>query len=91
MKSRLHLLIHGNVQGVFFRANTQSEAGRLGITGWVRNLGDGSVEVMAEGDESALRALLAWCKIGPAGAGVESVTEEWLPADGQFRDFRVVR
>ena len=91
MNSRLHLLIYGNVQGVFFRANAQSQAKTLGLTGWVRNVGDGSVEVMAEGDPQRLRKLAEWCKKGPGGAEVESVKETWGLASGEFPDFEVIR
>ena len=91
MNARLHLIIHGDVQGVFFRAGTQVEAKRLGLSGWVRNLPDGSVETVAEGDRNALSLFLDWCSHGPAGAGVTEVEKEWLKAKGEFRDFRVVR
>lgn len=91
MDSRLHILIYGDVQGVFFRANTQSQANRLGLTGWVRNVEDGSVEVLAEGRAEKLEQLLEWCRHGPAGASVDDVKEEWGAADGSFRDFRVIR
>lgn len=89
MNARLHVLIHGDVHGVFFRAGTQSEARKLGLVGWVRNVPDGAVEVMAEGERPALEKLLGWCSHGPAGASVSKTEHEWLEAKGEFRDFRV--
>ena len=88
--ARLHILVSGDVQGVFFRAGTQGEARKLGVVGWVRNVpaGDG-VEVMAEGERSALEKLLEWCSHGPAGASVSKTEHEWLDSTGEFRDFRV--
>jgi acylphosphatase len=89
MVRRVQLRIYGIVQGVFFRASTRDEAARLGLGGWVRNCPDGSVEVLAEGDEAALRALAAWCHEGPSGARVERVEEEWGTGTGEHRGFRV--
>lgn len=88
---RIRILIFGDVQGVFFRAGAQSEATRLGLVGWVRNLPEGSVEVVAEGEHDALKKLLEWCSHGPAGAGVSRVEEEWLPQSGEFRGFTIIR
>jgi acylphosphatase len=63
---RLTLKIHGQVQGVFFRAVTQEKARELGLTGWVKNAPDGTVEVVAEGEESDLRKLEEFCQKGPS-------------------------
>jgi len=87
---RLHIRISGDVQGVFFRAGAQSEALRLGLRGFVRNLPDGSVEVVAEGEEGALKRMLAWCMRGPKGASVSDVESEMLEASGEFSGFRIV-
>lgn len=65
--------VHGRVQGVGFRYATHREARRLSVTGWVRNRGDGTVEVYAEGSEEAVRALESWLGSGPPGARVTSV------------------
>lgn len=86
---RLHLLISGRVQGVFFRAHTQEVASRLELKGWVRNTMDGSVEVLAEGDSDKLQKLLNWCKKGPSMAFVKSITESWSKATGEFADFKI--
>lgn len=72
----LRCCISGRVQGVFFRASTQREALRLGLTGYARNLADGSVEVLACGEASALAALQAWLHTGPPASRVEAVACE---------------
>ncbi len=89
MAVRLHLRIYGDVQGVFFRANTRTVADRLGISGWVRNLPDGSVEVLAEGKREMLEELLEWCKHGPVSATVERVEEKWVEGKKEFIGFEV--
>jgi acylphosphatase len=73
------IIVHGMVQGVFFRASTRDEARRLGLAGWVRNLPDGSVEVLAEGRPEDVERLAAWCRRGPPAARVDNVTV--LPAE----------
>ncbi len=85
---QVHLIIQGRVQGVFFRASTQREARRLGVSGWVRNRPDGGVETVAEGDEEVLRELIAWSHRGPSAARVDSVEVRWRTYSGQFQDFR---
>ena len=89
MVTRLHLKIYGDVQGVFFRANTQSAASKIGVSGWVRNLPDGSVEVLAEGEKEKLEKLLRWCRHGPASATVERIEEGWSEGKKEFSDFEV--
>jgi acylphosphatase len=91
MEARLHLIIYGDVQGVFFRAGAKGEAVRLGLKGWVRNLPDGSVEAMAEGERNALSKFLAWCSHGPAGADVKEIEKEWMETKGDLRGFSIVR
>jgi acylphosphatase len=70
---RVRVLVRGRVQGVFFRAETQTRAESLGVAGSVRNLPDGSVEAVFEGDAERVESLVDWCRRGPAGASVESV------------------
>jgi acylphosphatase len=90
MLSRLHIRIFGDVQGVFFRAGVQDQAGEIrGINGWVRNLEDSSVEVMVEGEKQKLVQLLDWCMHGPAGASVEKIEKEWLKYKGEFSEFSI--
>ena len=69
----MHLTISGRVQGVYFRQSTRTEALAHGISGWVRNRSDGTVEIVAEGSESALEKLVAWCAVGPEMAIVDSI------------------
>lgn len=90
MDARLHVLVYGDVQGVFFRAGTVSEARRIGgISGWVRNRPDGAVEVVAEGGRDALEKLLEWCSHGPSGASVSQIKNEWGHPTGEFTGFSV--
>jgi acylphosphatase len=84
---RVHLTIHGLVQGVAFRAYTEDEARRLGVKGWVRNLPDGRVEAEAEGERSAVEALVAWCRHGPPAARVEGVQATWGTYRGDLGAF----
>jgi acylphosphatase len=73
MKQAIHLKISGTVQGVFFRQSTLQKARGLGITGWVRNCGDGTVELVAEGEEESLADFIRWCHHGPQHAAVSAV------------------
>jgi acylphosphatase len=86
---RLHAYVSGTVQGVSFRYYTLQEARQLGVTGFVRNLPDGRVEVKAEGDQAALEALLKFLHRGSPGASVRKVDVEWLEADGSFTAFNI--
>ena len=90
MKARVHILVSGRVQGVFFRDHTRRWAASLGLTGWVKNLWDGRVEVLAEGERSSLEALIARLKEGPPAASVEHVTLTWEDFRDEFCDFQVV-
>ena len=88
--ARLRALVHGRVQGVFFRHFTSSHAERLGLVGWVRNVSDGAtVELIAEGARPALDELLAAVRQGPPGAYVAKVDVEWDAATGELTTFRV--
>jgi acylphosphatase len=87
--ARLHLWVSGRVQGVFFRGAAVAEARTLALTGWVRNLIDGRVEIVAEGRRSALSALRAWAYQGPPAARVTRVEDEWAPFRGEFGAFDV--
>jgi len=84
---RVRLVIEGRVQGVFFRASTRSTAASLGVVGWVRNLPDGSVEAVAEGDGDRVKRLVDWCRKGPSGAFVTAVHVERQTATGEFKSF----
>jgi acylphosphatase len=87
MKRRVRLQISGVVQGVSFRWSMEREARRLGVSGWVRNRRDGSVESVAEGDEAILKELIEWAHEGPPGARVTNVESEWSDATGEFSRF----
>jgi acylphosphatase len=87
--ARIHLLIGGRVQGVGFRFAAWDEAAALGLRGWVRNLGGGEVEIVAEGRKDSLRVLAAWANQGPRAARVSRVHEEWEAYRAEFNDFRV--
>ncbi len=89
MKERAHILVSGRVQGVFFRDHTRRWAASLGLTGWVRNLWDGRVEVLAEGEKENLEALIARLKQGPPSASVENVAVTWEDFRDEFSDFRI--
>ncbi len=89
MIQRARLRITGRVQGVWYRAATQREASRLGVNGWVRNLPDGGVEALLEGEPDAVRMLVAWCRVGPPGARVLDVVETREPAVGDLVGFRI--
>ncbi|GAA4826621.1 acylphosphatase [Actinomycetospora corticicola] len=84
--SARHLVVHGTVQGVFFRATAEQEAARLGVSGWVRNRSDGTVEMVAEGDDPAVDALVRWAHEGPARAEVTGVDVTEREPEG-FRGF----
>jgi len=89
MQRRAHLFISGRVQGIFYRANAHDAARRLGLTGWVRNLPDGRVEAVVEGEEGKIKELIAWCHQGPPRAVVRSVEVEWEDYQGEFTDFEI--
>jgi len=74
---RVHLYITGKVQGVFYRASAARVANGWGLSGWVRNLPDGRVELMAEGDRPQVEALILWCREGPPDAQVKGVEVQW--------------
>jgi len=86
---RAHVFIYGRVQGVFFRSETRHEAKKRHVRGWVRNLPDGRVEAVFEGEENNVRELLEFCKCGPPGAAVRKVEVNWEPYTGEFSDFEI--
>ena len=86
---RAHVWVSGRVQMVFFRATTQQVATDQGLAGWVRNLPDGRVEAVFEGEPAAVRALVAWCANGPPRARVEHVETVWEAPQGEPPGFQV--
>ena len=87
--SRLHAIVHGRVQGVSFRYYTQKRAQELGLTGYVRNVWDGTVEVVAEGERAETEGLLAFLRVGPRAAFVTAVDVRWPLPTGEFSRFEV--
>lgn len=83
MRARAHLYVSGHVQGVFFRESARRIAQALGLDGWVRNLPDGRVEAVFEGEQSAVERALAWCHHGPPDAHVAHVDTHWEPPAGE--------
>lgn len=90
-RERRHLFVSGKVQGVFFRDSAQTEACRLNITGFVRNLSDGRVEMAIEGDVDPLNRFIAWCREGPPSARVDHVEVLEEPYRGEFQAFTIQR
>ena len=88
MKKTMHCFVSGRVQGVFFRATTREQAQLFGLTGWVCNLPDGRVEVMASGDDQQLRELKEWLKHGPANARVTDLKTEEVEYQ-EFNSFSI--
>ena len=89
MKARAHMWISGKVQGVFYRDNARRWASSMGLSGWVRNLLDGCVEVLVEGEKDSIENLERKLKKGPPLSRVEDVRTEWEDYKGEFLDFRI--
>lgn len=79
---RLHLIISGHVQGVFFRSKTKARARAIQVNGWCKNNSDGTFEAVFEGEEDKLKTLLKWCTKGPEGAQVTNIEEHWEEEEG---------
>ncbi len=88
-KKRVHIIVLGKVQGVFYRASTKDTADNLGLGGIVRNKPDGTVEVIAEGDEGQLQKLIDWCHIGPDRSIVRGVEVDWSPYAAEVQEFNI--
>ncbi|MFH1200889.1 MAG: acylphosphatase [bacterium] len=87
MQKQINLKIHGKVQGVFFRDTSRAEAKELNLCGWAKNQTDGTVEIVAEGDDKDLRKFIEWCKYGPDHAEVEKVDVKWTKLTGELDGF----
>ncbi len=88
-KVRAHVFVSGRVQGVFFRSETADLATEVGVAGWVRNLPDGRVEAVFEGDKPKVESMISFCKAGPSGAHVTGLDLKWELFKGEFKSFRV--
>ena len=86
---RVHLVIEGTVQGVFYRASARDKADSLGLTGYVMNLPDGSVEAVAEGKTDSIDEFIAWCRTGPPNARVSDVKITFSSFIGEFPNFHI--
>ena len=86
---KAHLFISGRVQGVFYRAFTRDMATHLRLKGWVRNLPDGNVEAVFEGDRNAIELAIKECSSGPPGARVDNIDVEWGERAGDINDFQI--
>lgn len=84
---RTRIFISGRVQGVFFRQNTRKKVRELGITGWVKNLANGRVEVLMEGEKDKVENLIEWLRKGPIIARVDGIEVFWEEYKGEFNDF----
>lgn len=84
-----HIWVSGKVQGVFFRAHTEDKANSLGLSGWVRNLPDGRVEILAQGQKDKVDELIKWCHKGPPYARVSNVKVEWEEPKQDFKGFHI--
>ena len=89
-EKQAHVWVTGRVQGVFFRAHTRDEARKLGLKGWVRNVPDGRVEAVFQGDPGAIEAAIDWCRTGPPFASVMEVEVTWEPVSA-YQDIFEVR
>ena len=85
----MHLFISGKVQGVYFRQNARIVSSRHKVTGWVRNLKDGRVELILEGNEIDVGEVIEWCHVGPAKAIVDDVDIKYQKYIGEFQEFKV--
>jgi len=87
MNARAHIVIRGRVQGVFYRSFTQGVARSLGLSGWVRNMHDGSVEAVFEGEKKKIEEGIRQLRQGPPYARVDDLETEWQPFSGEFAGF----
>ena len=86
---RAHIFISGRVQGGFFRENTSKKAQKLGLLGWVKNLDNGKVEAVFEGDKEKVEKLVKWAKRGPMFAKVDNIDIDWQEYTGEFQNFEI--
>ena len=89
LKVKAHVIISGRVQGVFFRGNTRNEAEKQNVNGWVRNLADGRVEAVFEGEKADVDKLISFAGTGPSRAKVRDLDIKWMDYTGEFNDFQI--
>jgi len=88
-KTRVHIFVSGRVQGVFFRANTRKKAQELGVFGWVRNLPDGRVEAVFEGEKENVEKIVKWSEKGPFWAKINNSEIQYEDCKGEFENFEI--
>jgi acylphosphatase len=88
-KVRVHVLISGMVQGVFFRSYAEDKATSLGLTGWVMNTHDGKVEAVFEGEKALVDEMVSWCRKGPSTASIKKVDVKEEKYTGEFNSFYI--
>ena len=88
---RIHVLVSGKVQRVWFRKQTQTKALELCITGWVKNLFSNAVEIIAEGEMDSLTEMTGWLQDGPPLASVDKLSIEWFPAENECNSFEILK
>lgn len=88
-KVRVHIFVSGRVQGIFFRENTKKKAEKLAISGWVKNLRDGRLEAVFEGDRENIEKMVNWAKKGPIWAKIDDFSLVWEDYVGEFKDFEI--
>ena len=86
---RARVIVHGYVQGVWFRGSTKDEAIRIGVAGWVMNLPDGTVQALFEGEKKKVEEIIGWCHRGPSAAQVNKVDIFWEPYKGEYKHFDI--
>ena len=89
MRTRVHIIVNGDVQGVFFRQKTKRQAEAHGVCGWVGNRSDGTVEAVFEGEEQDVKALIDFCKRGPPRATVTNFDVKFGDCTSEFKDFKI--
>ena len=85
----VHIIVSGRVQGIFFRAHTKEVAEKLGVKGYAKNLSDGNVEVVAQGDDEKLKELIKFCRKGPRAADVTDIDVKYMDSNEKFDDFSI--
>lgn len=90
MRSRAHVVVHGRVQGVFYRVTARREAQKRNITGWIKNLSDGHVEAIFEGNNERIIEIIDFCRIGPPLAKVTNIEVYWEKFTGSYESFKVL-
>ena len=89
MNTRVHIFISGRVQGVFFRSRTTIKANKIGVAGWVKNLPDGRVEAVFEGDKETVEEMISFCKKGPPRTLVKNTEIRQEACTGKYKDFTI--